>query len=103
MPSAVDLPDDVESLKRLLVAAQNEAETARAALLHEQLSNEKLRFQIAVLKRARFGRSSEQLDAEIAQIELTLEDLEASHASLPPAIMVRLPPRASAVRRPLPA
>ena len=103
MRSAVDLPNDVESLKRLLVTAHNEAEAARAALLHEQLTNEKLRFQIAVLKRARFGRSSEQLDAEIAQIELTLEDLEASQASLPPQIAVTLPPRPSPVRRPLPA
>ena len=73
------------------------------ALLHEQLTNEKLRFQLAVLKRARFGRSSEQLDAEIAQIELTLEDLEASQASLPAQIAVTLPPKPSPVRRPLPA
>ncbi len=103
MRSAVDLPEDVESLKRLLIAAQSEAQTARAALLLEQLTNEKLRFQIAVLKRARFGRSSEQLDAQIAQIELTLEDLEASAASLPPVIMATLPPKPPSVRRPLPA
>ena len=103
MRSAVDLPDDVESLKRLLIAAQNEAEAARAALLLEQLSNEKLRFQIAVLKRARYGRSSEQLEAEIAQIELTLEDLEASTAALPPQLSVTRPPTPSPVRRPLPA
>jgi transposase len=78
MASAWDVPDDVEGLKRLLAQA-------RADLLIEQLRNEQLRFQIAVLKRARFGRSSEALDAQIEQLELSIEDLEASVAALPPA------------------
>lgn len=92
-----DLPDDPESLKRLL------AQT-RAQLLIEQLTNEQLRFQIAVLKRARFGRSSEVLDTEIAQLELTIEDLEASVAALPAtAQAVASAPKTQPVRRPLPA
>jgi hypothetical protein len=33
-----------------------------------------------------FGRSSEQLDEKIAQLELTLEELEAREAALPPLI-----------------
>ena len=99
MPQRVDLPDDIESLKRLVVAAHDETAAVRAALITEQLLNEKLRFQIAVLKRARYGRSSEQLDSEIAQLELTIEDLEASVAAvLRPAAA----PAAKPVRRPLP-
>lgn len=59
------LPDDVQSLKALLLAersrllaTQQEHRAVRTQLLAEQLLNEKLRLQIAVLKRARFGRSS---------------------------------------------
>jgi len=97
MASASEVPDDVEGLKRLLTQA-------RAELLIEQLRNEQLRFQIAVLKRARFGRSSETLDAQIEQLELSIEDLEASVAALPPT--GRPAPAvqpAKPVRRPLPA
>ncbi len=97
MESASDVPDDVEGLKRLL------AQT-RADLLLEQLRNEQLRFQIAVLKRARYGRSSEALDAQIEQLELTIEDLEASVAALPPAtVPTPTVEPAKPVRRPLPA
>jgi transposase len=102
MPKRVDLPDDIESLKRLVVAANDETAAVRAALITEQLLNEKLRFQIAVLKRARYGRSSEQLDSEIAQLELTIEDLEASAAALPPPLRPTATPAAKPVRRPLP-
>jgi transposase len=38
---------------------------------------ETLRLQLARLRRMQFGRSSEKLDAEIAQLTLALEDLEA--------------------------
>lgn len=38
---------------------------------------EKLKLQIALLKRARFGRSSEQLDTQIMQLELIVDELEA--------------------------
>ena len=104
MRSAVDLPDDVESLKRLVLEKHNAMEVARAELIEVQLTVEKLRFELARLKRQQYGRSSEQLDARIAQLELTLEDLEASQASLPPRSAVAPSPAARApVRRPLPA
>ncbi|MCC7123087.1 MAG: IS66 family transposase [Gammaproteobacteria bacterium] len=80
MPKLRDLPDDVESLKRLVIAARSEAEAVRTALLAEQLTVEKLRFELARLKRMKFGRSSEQLEAQIAQLELSIEDLESSAA-----------------------
>ncbi|MFO1401229.1 MAG: IS66 family transposase [Steroidobacteraceae bacterium] len=118
MFSAAELPDDVESLQRLLIeqrraalatqaeliSVRAEADTSRAALIASQLEIERLRFQIACLKRARFGRSSEQLDTQIAQLALTLEDLEASQAALPPrASPLATPPVERPVRRPLPA
>jgi transposase len=37
---------------------------------------EKLKAQLAALRRARFGRSSEQLDRDIGQLQLLLGDLE---------------------------
>jgi transposase len=69
------LPDDVASLK--VLAAQMEAE-----LLERDLLIEKLKLQIARMKRARFGQSSEQLDTQILQLELIVEDLESTHAVL---------------------
>jgi transposase len=91
----MELPDDVESLKGLLISA-------RTALIAEQLLNEKLRLQIAVLKRARFGRSSEQLDGSIEQLQLMIEDLEASVTELAPRAAKPTPPPQRPVRKPLP-
>jgi transposase len=104
MLSAADLPDDIEALKRFVLERDQAFEALRAELIAEQLEVERLRFQIAVLKRARFGRSSEQLDAAIDQLSLTLEDLEATQATLPPVpAKADVPPRPMPARRPLPA
>ena len=128
MREADQLPNDIEELKRLvleksaaldaqnttlaaqdaalaaLVAQRAELETAKAMLLAQTLELEKLRYEVARLKRMKFGRSSEQLDAQIAQMQLTLEDLEASLASMPAAaVPTPKAPRAKPVRRPLPA
>lgn len=62
------LPDDVDQLKRLVIA--------------QRVELEHLRLVIAKLKRMQFGRSSERLDREIAQLELRLEDLEISQDKL---------------------
>jgi transposase len=89
-----DLPQDVESLQRLVRSQQ-------AALRSRQLEIEQLRLQLAQLRRAHFGRSSEQLDEKIAQLELTLEELETTEAlTIPVVVSV---PRDKPVRRPLPA
>jgi transposase len=65
---------------------------------------EKLKAQIARLRRLQFGRSSEKLDTTIAQLELLLDDIEEERgeseehqASAPDAVE-----RARPVRRPLP-
>lgn len=77
MSRDAELPDDVESLKSLIIAQ-------RALLLDRDLLIGKLRMQLARLKRMQFGRSSEQLDTQIAQLELTLEELEVSDTQLAP-------------------
>jgi transposase len=51
---------------------------ARAELLHRDLLIETMRVQLARLRRMQFGASSEKLSAEIAQLELALEELEAA-------------------------
>jgi transposase len=71
--SAADLPEDPAELRRFAAAL--------AAEVHSKtLLIEKLRMQLAVLRRARFGRSSEKLDREIEQLELLLGDIEESDA-----------------------
>jgi len=54
-----------------------------AALKHKTLEVEKLKMQLLKLRRMQFGRSSEKLDREVAQLELLIEDLEAQEAVSP--------------------
>lgn len=116
---AANLPDDVEALRRLVLeerkaaaAARAEAESwagqlrqAKAGLVTQALEIEKLKIQLAKLRRMQFGRSSEKLDRQIEQLELLLEDLEEDlgrseqTAPLPPAAPEE---KARPVRRPLP-
>lgn len=60
--SCEQLPDDVETLKRLLLG--------RDELI------EKLKAEIARLKRWRFGRSSERTEVALRQLQLTLDELQ---------------------------
>lgn len=74
MPSpAPDLPEDPAELRRF--AAELAAEVYAKTLLIE-----KLKMQLAVLRRARFGRSSEKIERGIEQLELLLGDVEESEA-----------------------
>ena len=111
MSEAADLPNDVQALKGIVSALTDQVneksaaiEAAQALLISQKIELEKLRFEIACLKRMKFGRSSEQVDSQIAQMQLTLEDLEATLASMPEQTLP--PPKAAPVkpvRRPLPA
>jgi transposase len=104
MPEAADLPNDVETLKGLVLEHSVALEAAKALVICQKLELEKLRFEIACLKRLKYGRSSEQLDAKLTQMQLTLEDLEASLAETPERL--RPAPKEAAAkpaRRPLPA
>jgi transposase len=95
MPTALDLPDDVEILKQLLLEE-------RAARQVDQAQIASLKLQLSYLKRQQYGQSSEQLSEKIAQLELTLEDLETA-ASVASATAPVLTVREKSVRRPLPA
>jgi len=74
MDAALDaLPRDPASL-RAIIAAQAAELRAQGTLI------DKLKAQLAALRRARFGASSEKIERAIAQLELTLEDIEACAA-----------------------
>jgi transposase len=102
MPRAVNLPNDVESLKRLVIEAQTALQAAEARLLSRQLEIEALKLQIAQLRRMKFGRSSERFDEQIRQLEFKLEELESEEASLPIPPTPMSPAREKPVRRALP-
>jgi len=103
MLRAVELPNDIESLKQLVRDRSAALEAAQAQLLSRQLEIQALKLQIARLRRLQFGRSSERLNTEIDQLELKLEDLETEEARREPASTPRVATRAPCVRRPLPA
>src|ERR1700677_1505257 len=104
MPPAAELPNDIEALRRIVLENSAKLEAAEALLIFKNLELEKLRFQIAYLKRMKYGRSSEQLDRALIQMQLSIEDLEASLAAKP--LEVRPIPKeapAKPARRALPA
>src|SRR5215467_10103752 len=86
------LPNDIEEMKQLflaqaadlekltaeLTAASAELAAAKAGLMVYALEIEKLKFQLARLRRQKYGSSSERIEREIAQLELKLEELEAT-------------------------
>ncbi len=102
MPRAA-LPDDVESLKKLLEAADNKVATLSAKLRCRDVLIEHLKLQLARLRRMKFGRSSEALDEKIAQLELSLEELEANAAAEPEESPPSAEPFQKPVRKSLPA
>jgi transposase len=98
-----DLPQDVESLTKLVLEQQAALDLAEATLLSRQLEVEKLKIELLRLKRMRFGRSSEQLDQQIAQLELTLEEIEASQTQIAPTVVLAASAEpARPIRRALP-
>ena len=102
MSRAVDLPNDIESLQRLLIEARAALDAADARLWSRQVEIQALKLQIAQLRRMKFGRSSERLDEQIGQLELKLEELETQEATRPMPPALDSPPHAKPVRRPLP-
>jgi len=73
------LPDDLEKLKRLLIE-HHAASLAKDVRLREQRRHiDHLKLQLAKLRRARFGQSSEALEG-IVQLPLSFEELAAAVA-----------------------
>src|SRR5271165_5340160 len=99
--AAADLPNNITALKQLVLAqavdiekAGAELAAAKAGLLSRTLEVEKLKIEIARLKRMSFGASSERMRRELEQLELQLEELETAQAeaeaaaeTAPPAIV----------------
>jgi transposase len=100
------LPDldtlDVQSLKALVMAKQAELDSRTTEI-------ENLKLLILKLKRMHFGPRSEKYDRDIQQLELRLEDLEASQAAaepppiVPATIVLKQEAPRKPARRPLPA
>jgi transposase len=92
MTSVDVLPDDAESLKRLLLAREQELAVAReqvataaaeASALRARVADDQalivhLKLHIEKLRRERFGQRSERSARLLDQLELQLEELEAS-------------------------
>jgi len=72
-PDAAVLPTDPDALRAFALSLQ-------AELYAKTLHIEKLKMQLALLRRARFGRSSEKLDHDIEQLELLIGELEEGKA-----------------------
>jgi transposase len=83
-----NLPNNIDTLRGIIVtqaadfaaelgARETELAAAKAGLVAKALEIEKLKLQIARLRRVQFGRSSEKIARTIEQLELMLEDLEA--------------------------
>jgi transposase len=72
---AAKLPENIDELRAFAACLQDE-------LYAKTLHLEKVKAQLAVLKRARFGRSSEKLDRDIEQMELMLGELEEGQAQV---------------------
>jgi transposase len=126
MTDAIDsLPDDMETLKALLIAARDERDCAKAelhqaraeaddALAREKtltLLIEKLKFQIAKLRHEQYGQSAErhalieQLELELAEAEETATESETTAeiaAAQEKMVVVRTFQRRKPARRPLP-
>jgi transposase len=101
-----DLPTDINTLHQIIVAQNAELAAARAGLVEKALEVEKLRLQIARLKRMQFGRSSEKIARTIEQLELKLEELEAETPAIsddaPANLEQPRPERKKSERRKLP-
>ncbi len=109
MPASFShLPDDPAELRALVVASraaltarEEELNQARAALAARDREIEALKLTLLKLRRMQFGRSSEKLTVEIAQLELLLEELE-SEGSIADVSTAARAPRQRPARRPLP-
>src|ERR1700735_2489395 len=109
--ATAELPTDPAELYAFALACQSELKVAELSVQYKALEIEKLKLQIAKLRRMQFGRSSERITRQIEQLELRLEELEDGEAevvakaeaegeSADPAPRVR--ERAKQKRKPLP-
>src|ERR1700724_3961434 len=81
MPSASDLPDDVDALKAMLLETRASISQMQQDMAERDLEIEKLKAQIDKYKRMQFGSKSEKLGRVIEELETRLEDLSASRGA----------------------
>ena len=74
----IDLPDDVAALKALVLAERSELQAARALNSSQEAMILHLKVLIAKFNREKFGPRSERSARLVDQLELQLEELEAS-------------------------
>ena len=86
-----DTPSIISGKDARIAELEAALAAAKAELAHRDLLIETMRVQLARLRRMQFGASSERLVAQIAQLELALEELEAE------AIMAEAPEATRAV------
>ena len=108
-PDTEPLPDDIDALRAMLVAERTARHEAEARAIGAEAMIAHLKLMIARLQRDRFGPTSERSRRLLDQLELQLEELEASasedEAGQPEPVgdARRSTPRARPVRGPLPA
>jgi transposase len=109
-PTPDSLPNDIETLKAMLIAERAARTAAESEATFRALLIEKLKYMIAKLRHERFGQSSER-GAILEQLELQLSDLEedasqaevaAQMAAANAKIEVQAFERRKPARRPLP-
>src|SRR5271169_5067965 len=99
------LHDQVFSHQKQLTTQQEEILSQREQLASREAEIEHLKLLIAKLRRMQFGRSSEKREYQIEQLELRLEELEATRTQETAAVQESAPPSTAVVRhvrRPLP-
>jgi transposase len=79
--ATAELPADPDDLRTFALACQGALKAAQTAVQFKTLEIEKLKFQIARLRRMQFGRSSERITRQIEQLGLRLEELETGEAA----------------------
>jgi transposase len=97
----IDLQARLQSRDDALQAREAQLQTGQQEVVYLRTWIEKLKLELAQLRRMQFGRSSEKLYARIEQLELIVEEFEASAAQKTTAAP-RTPAR-KPVRKPLPA
>lgn len=86
-----------------IVSLRHEVAQLKQAIANRDLRIEHLELLLAKLRRAQYGRSSERMDERVNQLELSIEELEASRVQLAPAAVIDEASRAKPARKPLPA
>ena len=96
--SSDPLPSDLADAHALIVSLRDTLVVERGEALVRRLENDKLKFLIAKLRREQFGQSSERGKLLVEQLELAIEDLEASQAAAEAEADIGAPAAAAAAR-----